>query len=161
MRTCPNCNAINSDKNKFCVECNQYIANVKSNKDESYILDTIKKQQNQIFRKVWIVYILIGLFYFAFNIWAAIMCIDIHGDIKWYLYLLPLYIPCFIIFFFPYDKVYCKYRKKKEKPERHLSDFTLSMFHCVGVLYLLVMFFVIFDMLNNHNLPMVEHNFLQ
>ncbi|MEG2814490.1 MAG: hypothetical protein RSA79_07795, partial [Oscillospiraceae bacterium] len=136
MKICPKCQANNSDKNKQCVECQSFIGNVEISIEKDFMKNVMKREKTSRIRKRIIIATAIALYYICYNIWSASCCYKMFGNIDNYLKLLPLYLPCILIFFFPYDKLYCYIRKKMKKPQKHISDVFVTGYIAVGVLYL-------------------------
>lgn len=140
MKECPECKAFNKDTNKYCSNCLKYLSNVESKSDAGYVDNLLKIQHKRHLKKRVIVASALLAFYLVFNCWSAMVCYDMFGNIDKYLQLIVWYLPCLPIFFFPYDKVYCFIRKKRNKPTKHIPDTFVVTYIAVGVLYLVIMY---------------------
>jgi hypothetical protein len=148
MKICPKCNAVNKDTQPLCVDCDSYIGNVSPIPEGNYIDNAIAKSHRQSKIRKIVFTTLFLAFYGFFVFFTMTLCIQIYGDLKRYFLYSLLYIPCLILFFFPYHKVYCWYRKKRKKPEKYLSDTIISMFKAIAWVYLVILYMGTFDMLN-------------
>lgn len=135
MKICPKCEAINKSTNKICSNCGEFIPSNSHYVDNNYATIEITKQSKRSTKRKIIINLCFIVFLIIFNIWAITMNYVEHGSLEYFLPLVLWYIPCLIIFLFPYDKVYCYYRKRKNKPTKHLSDFVLLIFRSIGVIF--------------------------
>lgn len=145
MRICHKCNAVNKDNNRFCSECQQYIALEAVLPDGDYVKNAIKREDKRIFWRKTIKFSLLILYYIIFNAWAAYTCYGLFGSLDRFYTLMLWYLPCLAIFFFPYDKFYCSIRKNQGKTERHLSDFVIMIFMVIGIIYMAIMYAKTYD----------------
>lgn len=140
MKICPKCKAVNKDTNKVCSNCGDFIPRNSDYVDNDYASTEIIKQSKRSTKQKVIINLSFVLFLIIYNIWAIAMNYVEHGSLEYYLPLVIWYIPCLIIFLFPYDKVYCHYRKSKNKPPKHLSDFILLIFRSIGVIFTIFLY---------------------
>lgn len=150
MKICPNCKSVNGDENKFCSECSKYIKGVEIIADDGAITRAVDRASKREFHIKVTAIIIFTIIYAAYNVWAIFMNLKLFGNIDSYLALSVWYIPCIILFFFPYDLVYtfCKSKFGKNKQNnKHLSDFVLMGFRSIAVLMLIWLYIKTYDIL--------------
>ncbi|WMJ24390.1 hypothetical protein RBG61_06900 [Paludicola sp. MB14-C6] len=148
MKTCPKCNAVNKDSQRLCVNCDSYLGNVASEYDDDYAEKVIMRSNRKSKTRSIITTVLFLLFYCSFLVFTMILSYDIFGGLERYFRYSLLYIPCLILFLFPYNKVYCWYRKKKKKDESYLADSFIAIFKAVAWIYLICLYVGTFQMMN-------------
>lgn len=147
MKVCPNCGMANNSKARYCNQCEAYLGTVPIETEEVTVEQMVSRQDRQSRIKMILIGCCFILFFLIYNIWAVWMNLRVFGHLTYYFKLIPWYIPCLIVFFFPYDKVYGMIRKKQRKTEKHLSDFILMIFRSIAVLGLIQMYVSTYDIL--------------
>lgn len=148
MKICPACRAENKDANRFCANCQKYIGNVEpaASADSAKVL--IQNVERRARRRQ---FISIGLFllcYLAYLVFYAYLYYDVLGSLDLWFGLLPAYIPCLVVFIFPYDRFYVWIRRKLHKEPAHLSEYATIALKAAGWIYLFIMYCATFNVLN-------------
>lgn len=140
MKVCPKCEAVNQDKNKFCANCEAYLSSITTIDDKGYLDTAVKSEQKRINIRNATIISIVGGYILIYNIWAITKFFEIFHSLEKYWIVAFSYIPCCLILFAPYDKIYCYFRRKMNKPEKHLSDFAIWSFRIVGVILLFILY---------------------
>lgn len=145
MRVCPKCGTVNKDERVVCAECQEYIGAVETSGDSTYAKQSVEAIAKKIQRKNWIHAILFIIVYILLICCTIPACFAAYGNLDRWLVLLPFLIPCAVLFFFPYDRVYRWILKKRGKPVRYLSENWTIFFRVIAWLSLLVMCMQFYD----------------
>ncbi len=78
--------------------------------------------------------VLFFLFFIIYNVVAIAMNYIIFGSLEFYLPIVFWYIPCWILFFFPYQTLYRYYCKKNSKFMKPLPNWLTLLFRTIGAL---------------------------
>ena len=145
MRVCAKCGTVNKDERVICAECQSYIGAVKVTGDSSYAKQSVEAVAKKTQRKNLIHMILFIVIYLSLGACMIPACLAAHGNLNRLLILLPFFIPCAVLFFFPYDRVYRMILRKRGKPDRYLSESWTIFFRVLAWLSLVVMYVQFYD----------------
>lgn len=138
MKVCPNCKVHNKNKSNFCANCGERIETIKKpkQKDNTTYYNAIvvePQEKNPRHHKV-VFSLLFVLVFILYNIIAITMNYIVFGSLEFYLPIVFWYVPCFIIFFFPYNSLYRYFRKKHNKPAKSLPKLITLLLRAIGAL---------------------------
>ena len=145
MRVCPKCGTVNKDERVVCAECQEYIGAVEKSGTSDYAkryVDTISRKVQLKNRIHLILFIVIYLLLISCTIPPAF---GTDRNLHRWLVLVPFLIPCAVLFFFPYDRVYRVLLKKRGKPDHYLSENWIIFFRILAWISLIIMYVQFYD----------------
>lgn len=149
MKICPDCKAENKDSNRCCSNCQKYIGNVESTADDYSTAERqIAAVEKRLRRRKYLSLAVFLLFYLIYLGFYAYLYYDVLGSLNRWYGLLPAYIPCLLVFLFPYDWAYGKLRGLFHKEPRPLSEHATIFFKVLAWAYLFILYCETFNVLN-------------
>lgn len=140
MKICPNCKAQNSDRAISCVECDKYLIGVDAIDDDITVKSVFEKSERKAFKKSLIIIIVVIGFFILYNIWAVWMFNKVFGSLTLYYPVLIMYIPCILMFLYPYDWTYRKVRSVLKLSDKGIPDWLAMIFRAAAVIFLLMLY---------------------
>ena len=139
MRVCPKCGTVNKNENVLCANCQEYIGAVQIEEDHDFAKKMVEKAARHVKIRNVVALIIFLAVYIGFAVFFANVCYETYGSLYYWLIQLPWYIPCLILFVFPYNRVYQWYLKKKNKPLRTFDEYWTIAIRVVAVVYLFLL----------------------
>ncbi len=153
MRICPKCGTVNKNENVLCANCQEYIGAVKIEEDHDFAKNMVEKAARHAKTRNVVALVIFLTVYLSFLFFFAYLCYDTYGSLYYWMIQLPWYIPCLLLFVFPYNRVYQWYLRKKNKPLRVFDEYWTIAFRVAAVLYLLVLVELMYSGLGGHPRP--------
>ena len=153
MRICPKCETVNKDENVLCANCQEYIGAVAITEDHDFAKNMVEKASRRVKIRNVIFLVIFLAVYIGFAIFFAKLCYETYDSLYYWLIQLPWYIPCLILFVFPYNRVYQWYLKKRKKPARPFDEYWTIAIRSVAVIYLFLLVNLMYTGLLNHPRP--------
>lgn len=151
MKVCPKCQAVNKNQNILCASCQEYIGAAEIIDDPTYGRRIIEHEVRRVKIRNTSALVLFLIVYAGFLIFFGTVCCTVFGDLQYWFAMFPWYIPCLILFLFPYNKTYQWVLKKRRKPIKPLSEYWTIFFRAAAVIYLFLLCVEMYNTIARHS----------